>query len=286
MVISFVVLQIVVRAFGDDQVTIPSPSDDDVKKVTAEMSSGDGVAWDAGVQQIHIWMKAGRVQAKFFTDWEPQLMKAKRYQDVADLALEGALGRPSIEVMTGCFDVRIEALAAMGKYDDALQCAKSYYNVCQFGKTDQGIKRVGPMLGRCHPDDLEIIRRFQKEQGAASSTPLASAADQGAATQPGAMLKSVKINESPFRDAIDRWGNMTLYTEQRVSYGNVLLAADRGADAEKLFRELYQVATSQDELITATEGIARSMRAEDGNVARADAWLASLQEDGNAGGKP
>jgi hypothetical protein len=63
------------------------------------------------------------------------------------------------------------------------------------------------------------------------------------------------------------------------------LIADKSAEAEALFRELYQSAGTQQDLATATEGLARSLRAEDGTLARANAWLLSLQQASAPQGK-
>ena len=56
------------------------------------------------------------------------------------------------------------------------------------------------------------------------------------------------------------WSAKTTPFASRVNYGDLLLAADKGAEAEKLFRELYQLAGNQADLTTAIEGIAKSLR--------------------------
>ena len=92
------------------------------------------------------------------------------------------------------------------------------------------------------------------------------------------MLKSVKVDPQPFAEAIRKRENASSKFADRLGYGNLLLAADRSSDAEALFRQLYQSASTQQDLAAATEGLAGSLRAEDGNLARANAWLLSLQQ--------
>jgi predicted negative regulator of RcsB-dependent stress response len=92
------------------------------------------------------------------------------------------------------------------------------------------------------------------------------------------MLAAVVVDTKPWDDALKTWAAKQKSFVNRICYGNVLLAADKGADAEKVFREQYQLAANQADLTTAIEGIAKSLRAEDGNVGRANAWLMSLQK--------
>ncbi|HVS70794.1 MAG TPA: hypothetical protein VHQ47_06040 [Phycisphaerae bacterium] len=121
-------------------------------------------------------------------------------------------------------------------------------------------------------DDPETVRKFREEQAQASA---------GKPPAGDAIFKSVTIDDKPFETALGSWKAKTRFID-RVCYGDLLLAADKGSDAEKLFKELFQLATTQDELTMATEGIAKSLRAEDGNVARANVWLTTLQQQGGS----
>jgi len=173
------------------------------------------------------------------------------------------------------------------KNDEALQAAKSYYNVCDMKLTGKAVDMLALCLARTHPDDLEIARRFRNEQAASSASPQATASTPSAGsgqatavptTQTSPMLKAIVIDQKIWDDSIKTWAAKTSPVSARAGYGDLLLAADRGADAEKAYREMYQLAATQADLTTAIEGIARSLRAEDGNVGRANAWLVSLQK--------
>jgi hypothetical protein len=144
---------------------------------------------------------------------------------------------------------------------------------------------------KCHPDDPDVGRKFRSDQ-AVEAAPAAQSPDNNsnnatATTQSATdlTLKSITIDPSVYNMAIKDWSQRSVEFADQVSYGNVLLAADQAQNAEKVFRELYRLAATQKELTTATEGIARSMRAEDGNVARANAWLLSLQQNQNSQGQ-
>jgi hypothetical protein len=141
--------------------------------------------------------------------------------------------------------------------------------------TGKAIDLLSVCLARTHPDDLEIVRRFRNEQAAASAAPVGGSTPT---SQAAGMLKSITIDPTIWDKWIKYAATKTSPPAALAAYGNLLLVADRGAEAEKNFREMYQLATNQADLTAAIEGIARSLRAEDGNLSRANAWLASLQK--------
>jgi hypothetical protein len=252
------------------------PSRDAMDAVTSELSGGDDAAVSQSIQQIHVWINHHHVPYYLWYKWIPALMQDGKYQEVADLSLAGILARPEVIAITELTRWRANALLELGKPQDALQAAKSNYNVCDLDHTPAAIELVGQCLAACHPGDDEIIRRFRNEQAAASS-----AAAEPSASQPAPTLLSVRVDAAPYKKAIRTWSARTSFKD-RVEYGNLLLVADRCADAEKVFRDLYKTAATQDDLNIAVEGIARSLRAEDGNLARANTWLAALQQGGRS----
>jgi hypothetical protein len=249
-----------------------SPSRDAMDAVTSELAGGDDAAVSQALQQIHIWVDHRHVSYYLWYRWMPTLMQDGKYQEMADLSLAGMLARPEVVAVTGLTEWRARALLKLGRPGEALQAAKSHYNVCDLNQTQAAIDLVGLCLAACHPSDDDIIRKFRNEQAMASA-----AATDPTASQPASTLSSIVIDATVYKKAIRTWSIRKPFKD-RVGYGNLLLAADRGADAEMVFRDLYKLAATQDELNTAVEGIARSLRAEDGNLARANAWLAALEQ--------
>jgi len=92
------------------------------------------------------------------------------------------------------------------------------------------------------------------------------------------MLKSIVIDPATYEPSIKYLSTRPKFSD-RAAYGYLLLEADRGQDGEQVFRELYRLAGSQKELAVAIEGIACSLRAEDGTLSRANAWLSTLQHN-------
>jgi hypothetical protein len=89
------------------------------------------------------------------------------------------------------------------------------------------------------------------------------------------ILKSIKIDASPYEEVLARLPNSTSFRDL-MARGNLLLLADRPSDALASFELAYDLAKHKD-LAVATEGIARAIRAQDGSVGRANAYVVSLQ---------
>jgi hypothetical protein len=258
--------------------------------VTNQMHSGDKGQMDAGVGQIREWIKGGRIGKDLWNIWLPALMRSQRYSDVAELSLGGALIKPTSDAIGPLMGLRARALIAMNQSPEGLAAAKSYYNVCDFKTTNDAVDVVGAAFAKSNPLEPAIANRFRDEQSRASAAamseadpgtrPSAQSQLPGTAKGEAAMLKSVVIDGKLYAGALESWSNRRTRIGDRVGYGNLLLVADKPLEAEAIFRELYKTAISPQDLSTAAEGLARCLRAEDGTLARANAWLTSLQRAG------
>ena len=143
----------------------------------------------------------------------------------------------------------MRAMLALAKYDDAFKMAKSYYNLVDIKGTATAVDFVGTASPRPGPT---ISKSSAVPQRASPGQP-----GHAARRSDKAILKTITIDDAPFADALKTYSAKTKFAD-RVGYANLLLLSDHGTDAEKVFRELYQVAATADELTQATEGIARS----------------------------
>ncbi|HTV47283.1 MAG TPA: hypothetical protein VMG59_02455 [Phycisphaerae bacterium] len=261
--------------------------------VTNELSSGNPQQINQAIGQIDFWITGGHVPRNLGNSWLSALIKDQQFQAAADAALNGSLAQPNITNITSCMPWRIKALLALNKPQEALDAAKSYYNVCNMQKTNDAVDLVAQCLAAYHPDDLQIAQAFRAEQsgsgaGNANSSNQTEAdvvAGNAPPSQSASMLQSVQIDQTLYNTAIGKWNAQSTVSGKfydYVAYGNLLLMADRGQDAQNVFTRLFQLANTQQELNDAAEGIARSMRAEDGTVFRANAWLISLQKQSGA----
>jgi hypothetical protein len=204
-------------------------------------------------------------------------MKAGRYQDVADCALLAVLNVDDLPLVENCLMFRAQALLELNKPQQALQAAKSFYNVCTINNTKRAIDLVATCLAKCYPDDGSIADRYRSEQIAAADLTIeAGSPTQSHEAPTASIVKAVPLNDALFANAVEESQDRS----DLINYGNLLLIADRGAEAEKIFREQYRDAKTKLQLANATDGIARCLKAEDGNIHRAKEWLRlAKQED-------
>lgn len=206
---------------------------------------------------------------KVDTAWLKSLMKVRRYDDAASLALQGMLREPSnMAGVTAFAKYRTQALTAAGKHEEALAAAKGYYNVCTLKNSAGAIDLVAQCLQSAHSDDAAIARRFKVQQIELATT-------QPTTTLPANVdanvLRSIKVDATPFLQAVDTFklGDFNSLSAQ----GNLLLLADRPAEAKKCFEQSLQIATGDVQLAKAIEGVARAIRAETGAIGPANAYV-------------
>ncbi len=250
-----------------------APAQAERDKANADIAGTDAGLQTAAVQKIEGWIKGGWVSQDVWRRWVPALVKAGRQQEVLEIATLAINISPGHDGIIALQEARMRALLALGKNEEALQAAKGYYNVADIKGTAAAVEFVGLCLAKAHPEDGEIVRRFRNEQAQASQVP--------PIVPEKAMLKDVVINTLPYDTGLNTFKGKPKFAD-RVGYGYLLLVTDKGDEAEKLFRELFQMAVTQDELTQATEGIARALRAEDGHVARANAWLVKVGQSATA----
>jgi len=270
---SFLVIVLIIDCVGAyAQSDLPAPAPAAAAPVgtdiASELNSGQDAAIADAERQIRENFASGTTPYALWRNWLPSLMNTHHYQQAADLSIEIAVQRPAVETIVPLLEFRVKALLALNRDKEALGAAKSYYNVCALKDTGAALD----LIEKCLKDKDEVFR-FRAEQATASR-----AAANGAGNAPtNSFLKSVHVDPQPYAKAFETWKEHP----QSVEYANLLLAADRPAEAEAIFRELFKSAPAAG-LPVCIEGIARSLRAEDGNVARADAWLLALQNSASS----
>jgi tetratricopeptide (TPR) repeat protein len=164
-----------------------------------------------------------------------------------------------------------KALAALGRRDDGLAAAKAYFNVAPMNRTADALKLLTEMLATT--DAADRVETFKAEQ-IAGAEPVP--ADKLKEPRPRtAVLESIKIDASPYDKALAE--QLPRSYANLASCGNLLLLADRTREAMETF-ESAQTLASDKEAAWATENIARAMRAVDGSIGRANAWVESLDK--------
>jgi len=205
-----------------------------------------------------IWRLAARqpsVMADHLLNWYGPLMEQKQYADVEGLSLLTILKRawwyPQIAT---CQEARVRAFLAEGQYPQALAEAKSYYNIAPLTATPTAIDLLAQALAKTRGS--EAAEKLRKEERAGN--PILG------------LLKSIKVDDSRLKFAISMTRPASAYPfDNQISQGNLLLLADRPLEAEQSFIKACDYAKKDWDLPKAIEGIARSVRDQDGSLARA-----------------
>jgi hypothetical protein len=277
----------------------PPPPWPDGNAIVKELSSPDPASVSAGMKEIdgEFQRDLGRAMGDIRGPFITALMNAKHYAEADQLAERGIVSTPQdLGADQQLLNVRIQALLALGNGDQALQAAKSLYNVSTMNDLPQAMLLVAQCLNAAHPKDLGWAERFRQEQVAgaafdgqivvqANGDPnrppvLEPAPTTRPTTQPAvgaaSVLASIHIDDPAYSNAVEHWfgedyGGL-------CGKGNLLLMADRAADAKIVFDRAYALGAPQN-LADASESIARCMKAEDGSIGRANAWILSLRPD-------
>ncbi len=205
--------------------------------------------------------------------WLRILMDRGKYTDVEDLCLLCILQEPAnVPQVEFLQQVRVRALLKAGKPKEALAQAKALFNVCSMKGTEPALKLVTECLRAAYPNDPAVIARFRHEQ-IAGLHPLTAPAPEAVALGTGVksqILADIPINPAPYEKAIDDViSNDDL---SQMGKANLLLLSGRPAAAADIFTKLLE-STGELDIYICHESLARAMRAQDGTVGRANAYV-------------
>ena len=222
----------------------------------------------------------------FLAMWCEGLAKAKRYDVIYKLADVVTRQRPyAWPEAADAQRFRTAALISEGKFDDALTEAKRNYDLCILARTDDAVGLISLAMRGRDPKAEPVIKTLAAEQTPDRQPARSLASDLLPATQPagpstrhaGGVLGTIPSDPKPFAEALaGDIGNNDF--ENWFGHGNLLLLAGKPGDAKAWFRKIAEAdGMSTQQLTRAIEGVARCIRAEDGNPARANAFVAELQ---------
>jgi hypothetical protein len=238
-----------------------------IATMTSILKTNDQAKIDMMVPTIKAWCGQYHVPAEMWKDWFPVLQAHQRYADIADICLRGLAGRPEPRAYPYLLPARISALLALNQTTEALQAAKSYYNVTDAHHYTSAMSYVIMALSKDHPEDPQIGAKFRAGQTNATQP----------ATPATSMLQGVTIDPTPYAAALVHWkarsdaGSVA----DGLDYATLLLIVDRPTEAEPLFRALLPKCEKKVDITTAMDGVAASLRAQDQNSLRANQYLAT-----------
>ncbi len=205
------------------------------------------------------------------------LMAARHFDEAVDIAWAGiASNSHDTKTVESFQQARVKALLAAGKTEEALQSAKSLFNVSTMTGTSDAILLIAESLNAARPKDKESFNKFREEQmaGAATqpaNTPVSISAGKGPRST---VLDSIKVDPKAYEELLAKLTGEDY--QSLMARGNLLLMADNPKAAREIFERMYSLSGSS-ELVEASEALARSIRAEDGTIGRANSWVLAIK---------
>jgi tetratricopeptide (TPR) repeat protein len=203
------------------------------------------------------------------------LLRARRFDEAADLSLRGELTDPTDPGRLATLQrFRTLALLQGGHPAQALEAAKGLFNVTPMENTDRALLLLAQALAAAHPDQADLVERFRAEQKAGASTrPV-----DNPTTRPGVIMASIHVDDAPYAVAIanndpDRYVINSHEYKDLVNRGNLLLLADRSEEALANYQRMARLAVDDRQKAQANEGIARALKAQASAIGPANRWI-------------
>jgi hypothetical protein len=252
--------------------------DYDEKAVTALMRTNADESVAKGVAEAKRLMARGGPQGDYACisaryRWVEALVDVGRHPEAIALCEAGIRRLPNATTHVEAFQRhRVKCLLALGRSEEALGHAKLYYNVCTMRSAADAMTLIVDCLRAARPDRPELVRRFMEEQVAGSTvTRDAPAAGRTSVLEGIEIPADARKEYSARADA--RLNAPPGELAGRLTLGNYLLLADRCAEAREVFAESYPLIDGGYWFKDATEAVARALKAEDGAIGRANAWV-------------
>ena len=205
-------------------------------------------------------------------DLQAYLFAGQRYHDVEDLSVQLILAKPEdTPRVEGALQTQIKAFNLEKRYDKALAASKQLLWVSTMPHTGEALLAVARQLALAHPEDKDIVEKFRQEQidGAKPTT------EPTDVVRTSAVLPQIKVDATPYEAAVKDIVDGDYDSQMRL--GNLLLLTDKPKEAKVAFETALALSMDkQGAASTAAEGVARSIRAHDGTVCRANAFAMSV----------
>ena len=233
------------------------------EQLTRELRDTDPAVQAQGLAKVTEWCSVDPASAAWplQNQWGKYLLASHHYQEAAELSVGCILEVPTnADYVCGLLRLRTRALLGQGKKAEALQCAKSLYNLSPLDRADEALYLVAFCLSQAHPEDAGIYHRFQQEQQRG-----AMSASGSKASSP--IMASIHVDPAPYDSILG--GQLDDSDNQAIlAYGNMALLADQPGKAREVFALLSHLEPNRQVDVTV-----RLMKTEDGVLGRANAYV-------------
>lgn len=245
--------------------------------VRSQLMSRDQAEVEAGVAAIRAMLVSDprRAVDRLNEEWMVALLRTRQYEAVKEFAIAGTLAAPAdtwrIEQLYRHY---VRALLDTGRPQEALSAAKALFNVSSLSFLPTSLDLLSECLRAAHPEDPGIVPRFKLQQLAGAQTD--EAERRKALAEAGeSVLSKIEVDPKPYAAAIARRRGMADY-RGLYGTGNLLLLSGQIKEAREVFDKAVAMAP-ENESKYANEAAAKLLKAEDGSVGRANAWVMSIR---------
>jgi hypothetical protein len=257
-----------------------APQDLSPQDLAAQLATHDAPTLTAALAQVtqRLADDPARNIGYARTLWVKALLSADHTDEALRLAQTAMLAAPQdTYAVEALLRQRIELLLQLHHNDEALAQAKSLFNVCPPQDTDAALLLLAQCLNAAHGNGSGEVDHLIAEQRAGMILPDNTPTTAPSPTSP--TLRNIPLNPAPYPPALHKFllpsGDLPYNFQDLLAVGNLYLLADQPADALNAFHRLQKIATP-DQLRTANDALARALRAQDGTVARANAFARTL----------
>jgi hypothetical protein len=218
--------------------------------------------------------------------WGDQFLKVGRYAELLPLCKLGIFRMANERAYhaSGLQRMRALCLLGLGRKQEALSHAKLYYNMCVTAETAEAVRLLIRCLREAHPDDAKVVEQFKAEQIAGAEL----TNDPPALEKlEGSVLAKIPL---PREDAERLQGEIARRINgdvrnfgERTALGNFLLLAGRTEEARQVFEDTFDAGVPDKHSADALENVAIAIRACDGAIGRATAYILANQGETPAG---
>jgi DNA-binding transcriptional regulator YbjK len=205
-----------------------------------------------------------------------QLRDQKQYAAIEEFAIAGTIAMADdagrIEQLQ---KHRVEALLAEGRSQEALHAAKALFNVCTMHFVVEALPLLTNSIAAAHPTDPKLIPKFKLQMLANAQENPAERERLRSKCDNNSVMMSLAADPEPYAKAIRDLANKSDY-KSLVSLANLELLSGHVETASDLLDRAYKLAPAT-EINSATEGLARKLKAQDGGVGRANQFVDSIR---------
>jgi hypothetical protein len=208
--------------------------------------------------------------------WVFELLKQKEYAAIEEFAITGTIAIADDPMRIEQLQKhRIEALLAEGRSQEALCASKALFNVCSMHFVVEALPLLTNCIAATHPQEPQLIPKFKLQVLANAQEDPAERERLREKFGNNSVMTSLPAEPAPYAKAIYVLSNKSDYTAL-VSIANLELLSGDIDKASNLLDRAYRVAPQADRN-SATEGLARKLKAQDGGVGRANQFIDSIR---------